>query len=137
LPDSIEHQGDDVFDGCDRLSTTVSNNLSKVCYSTSVNPQTIQECIDTHGIELAAEDDDQQMTALHIVCANPHVTGDFIRAYLQVAPKAANQDDSDGMTPFQYLCRNDITFLEDRSVSSLMAWWYHCMPLGDVISYGR
>jgi len=129
LPDPIEHGGDGVFEGCDRLSTTVSNNLSKVCYSTSVTPQMIQECIDTHGIERATEVDDQHMTALHILCANPHVTGgDCIRTYLQLAPEAAEQQDSDEMTPFQYLCRNDITFFDDRSFSSLMAWWYGCMP---------
>jgi len=109
---------------------TVSNNLSKVCYSTSVTPQSIQECIHTHGIERATEVNDQQMPALHILCTNPHVTVDSIRAYryLQLAPEAANQEDSGGMTPFQHLCRNAITFLEDRSFSSLMAWWYCCMP---------
>jgi len=129
FPDTIDHVGDDVFLGCNsRLSTRVSNNLSKVCYSTSVNPQMIQECIDTHGIERATEVNDQQMAALHILCANPHVTGDCIRAYLQLAPEAAQQQDSDGMTPFQRLCRNDITFLEDRSFSYLMAFWYGCMP---------
>jgi hypothetical protein len=67
LPDPIDHLGDDVFEGCDRLSTTISNNLSKVCYRTSVNPQSIQECIHTHGIENSTEVDDQQMTALHIL----------------------------------------------------------------------
>ena len=88
----------------------------------------IQECIHTYGIERATEVDNQQMTALHILCANPHVTGDCIRAYLQLAPEAAEQQDSEGMTPFQRLCRNDITFLEDRSFSSVMAFWYGCMP---------
>jgi len=129
LPDTIDHVGNNVFRRCNRLSTTVVNNLSKVCSSTSVNPQMIQECIDTHGIECTTEVNDQQMVALHILCANPHVTGDCIRAYLQLAPQAAEQQDSDGMTPFQRLCRrNDITFLEDRSFSSVMAWWYGCMP---------
>jgi len=128
LPERMEHLPYMVFKGCDRLTTTVSNNLYRVCYSTSVNPQSIQECIDTHGIGRATEVDDQQMTALHILCANPHVTGDCIRAYLQLAPEAAEQQESDGMTPFQYLCRNDIAFLEDRSFSSLMTWWYGCMP---------
>jgi len=93
-----------------------------------VNLQTIKDCIDTHGVELTTEVDDQQMTALHILCANPHVTGDCIRAYLQLAPEAADQEDSEGMTPFQYLCRNDVNFLDDMSFSSLMIWWYHCMP---------
>jgi len=129
LPDPIEYVGDHVFIGCDQLSTTVRNNLSRVCYNTPVTPQMIQECIHTHGIDRATEVNNQQMTALHILCANPHVTGDCIRTYLQLAPEAANQQDSDGMTPFQYLCRNDMcTFLEDRSFSALMAWWYHCMP---------
>ena len=72
---------------------------------------------------------DDQMTVLHILCANLHVTGDCIRAYLQLAPEAAaNQEDSEGLTPFQHICRNDISFLEDRSFSSVMAWWYCCMP---------
>jgi len=125
LPNTIEHVGDDVFSFCDRLSTTpaVSNNfLSKVCYSTSVNHQSIQECIHTHGIDRATEVNDQQMTALHILCANPHVPGDCIGTYLQLAPEAAEQQDSDGMTPFQRLCRNDNTFFEDMSFSSVMAW---------------
>jgi len=128
LPDPIDRLGHSVVRGCVRLSTTVRNNLSKVCYSTSFTPQTIQDCVDTHGIECSTEVNDRQMSALHILCANPHVTGDCIRAYLQLTPVAAEQQDSDGMTPFQYLCRNDITFLEDRSFSSVMAWWYGCMP---------
>jgi len=68
------------------------------------------------------------MMALHILCANPHVTSDCIRTYLGLAPEAAEQQDDDGMTPFQYLYGNDITFFDDRSFSSVMAWWYHCMP---------
>jgi len=87
----------------------------------------IQECIHTHGMERATEVDDQQMMALHILCANPHVTGDCIRAYLQLAPGAANQQDSEGMTPFQYLCRSGVNFFDERSFSSLVALWYGCM----------
>ena len=128
VPESIDHIGEGVFIGCNRLSTTVSNNLSKLCYSSSINPQMINECIQEHGIELTTQVDDQQMTALHILCANPFVTADCIRAYLQLAPEAANQEDSDGMTPFQYLCKSDVKVIEDRSFSSLMIWWYHCMP---------
>jgi len=76
------------------------------------------------------EVDDQQMTALHILCANPFVSGGAIRAYLQLVPEAANMQDSEGMTPFQHLCKSkiDITSLADRNFSSLMIWWYHCMP---------
>jgi len=128
LPETIDRVGNDVFVGCKTLPTAVRNNLSKVCYSTSVNSQTIQECIHTHGIEHATEVDYQNMMALHILCANPHVTADCIRTYLEFAPEAAEQQDFDRITPFQRLCRNDFFFLEDRSFSSVMAWWYHCMP---------
>jgi len=62
------------------------------------------------------------------VCANPHVTGDCICAYIQLVPEAVEQQDSDGMTPLQRLCRNAVTFFEDRSFSSVMTWWYGCMP---------
>jgi len=73
--------------------------------------------------------DEEQMTALHILCANPHVTGDAIHTYLKLAAEAAEQQDSNGMTPFDYLSRNDVTFLADRTFSSLMIWCYHhCMP---------
>jgi len=148
VPEDIEHIGREVLEGCDPLLTTVKygmcNNGStdnhevnqwlmqrhanlpfhQACCSISITPQVIVQ-----GIERATEVDDQQMTALHIRCANPHATGDCIRAYLQLAPEAANQEDSEGMTPLQYLCRNDINFFEeDRSFSSLIAWWYHCMP---------
>jgi len=71
----------------------------QACSSISINPQVIER-----GIERATEVDEYQMTALHILCDNPRVTGDCVRAYLQLAPEAANQEDSEGMTPFQYLC---------------------------------
>jgi len=153
LPEDIEHIGNAVVDGCNRLLTTVNyrfddededdidpiNNdevnqwlmqrhanlpFHQACSSIYITPQVI-----VHGIERATEVDEYQMTALHILCANPHVTPDCIRAYLQLAPEAADQEDSDGMTPLQYLSRNDITFVqEERNFSSLMIWWYHCMP---------
>jgi len=96
----------------------------------------INQCIQEHGIEhaTAKEVEDHQMMPLHIICANPHThfTGEAIsiRAHLQLAPEEVEQQDSEGMTPFQYLCRSDIDidFLEeDRSFFSLMAWWYTCM----------
>ena len=73
------------------------------------------------GIECATEVNNQQMTVLRILCVNPRVTGDCIRTYLQLAPEAADQQDSEGMTPFQRPCRNDITFFGERNFSSLMA----------------
>ena len=144
MPAEIEHIGLYIIGGCDRLLTTVnykfdyedeeqstlSNDevnqwlmqrhanlhLHQACSSISITPQVIM-----HGIERAMEVDDQEMMALHILCGNPRATGDAIRAYLQLAPEAADQEDSEGMTPFQYLCRNDNAFIdEDRSFSSLM-----------------
>jgi len=64
----IVHLGNDVFYGCDRLSTTDRNKLSRVCYSASVNPKTIQECIHTHGIERATEVNGQQMMTYAFYC---------------------------------------------------------------------
>ena len=194
LPQAIEHLGDGVFWGCDRLLTTVryeyddddddilnsdevnqwlmrrhaNFHLHQACLSTLLTPHDIEACIHERGIECATEVDEYQMTALHILCANPHVTGDTIRSYLQLAPEAAanaqdgtgktglhilcslpyqntftgdaiqsylnlapaavNVQDSNGKYPFQYLWNSHDTFLEDRSFSSLMAWWYNCMP---------
>jgi len=144
VPEGIDLLGDGVVQICERLLTTVKykrdandthgnddevnqwlmqrhadHHLHKICSSTAITPQMITNGIQEHGIERATEVDYQQMTALHIIAANPHVTGDCIRAYLQLAPGAADQQDSEGMTPFQHLCRNDVTFIEDRSFSSL------------------
>ena len=118
--------GQEVFSGCDQLLATTVNlddehdqclfvvlhqlmqrhaNLPfhRACSSTTdVNPQTIQVCFQVHGIEPASmEVDDQEMTALHILCLNPHVTGDW---------------------------NDSITFVEDGNFSSWLAWWYSCMP---------
>ena len=146
MSEAIEHVGYDVFEGCDQLLAAVDANYSndeviqrliqhhanfpfhQACSSTLVTSLKIEVCFQEHGIERATEVDEQQMTALHILCANPHATGDCIRVYLQLAPQAADQEDSDGMTPFQHLCNSEFTFVEDRSFSSLMIWWYHCMP---------
>jgi len=194
LPQAIEHLGEGVVEGCDQLFTTVryerngrygfrSNNvevnqwlmqrhanlyLHQACFSTLLTPHDIEACIHERGIECATETDEYPMTALHILCANPHVTGDAIHSYLQLSPEAAanaqdgtgktglhilcslpyqntftgdairsylnlapaavNVQDSNGKYPLQYLWNSDETFLEDRSFSSLMTWWYGCMP---------
>ena len=121
LPDTIDHIGNLVFQGCDQLLTKVNyefndeedyddDNFDKpinndevnewmmeryanlpfhqACSSISITPQVI-----VHGIERATEVDEYRMTALHILCANPHVTSDCIRAYLQLAPEAAECQD--------------------------------------------
>jgi len=182
VPEAIAHLGYYIIRECERILTIANNDaevnqwlmqrhadfhLHKACSSTSVTFQGIAGCIQEHGIECATEVDDQPMTALHILCANPHVTGDAIRVYLQLAPEAANIQDGTGMTglhilcslpyqdtftgdairsylnlapeavnvqdlkrktPFHHLCNSDDTFLDDRNFSTLMAWWYHCMP---------
>ena len=107
MSESIQQLGEGVVYGCDRLLTTVDYNedydvnrvrdvevnqwlmqrhaifpYHQACSSTSITPQGIETCIQEHGIERATEIDDQQMTAVPILCANPYVTGDAIRAYL-------------------------------------------------------
>jgi len=153
VPEPINDIGNWVFDECDELLAILNIDVDdydediseevieralqqhanlpfhQACSNTSITPQGIVACFHDHGIERATEvDDEQQMTALHVLCANPDVTGDTIRAYLQLAPEVAAQEDFEEMTPFQYLCRNDISFIDDRSFSSVMAWWYGSMP---------
>ena len=71
----------------------------------SINPPEIECCVQERGIERATEVDDQQMTVLHTLCANPHVTGDATRTYLQPAPEAAaNAQDDTGKTGLHILC---------------------------------
>jgi len=177
-----------VFRECDRLLATINLNVDleeyeydnrevirrliqrhvnlpfhQACFSTSITPsQGIEGCFQAHGIERSTEVDGQQMTALHILCANPHVTGgairyylqlaldaaanaqhssgktglhilcsspyqdnstgDAIRSYLNLAPDATNVQYSNGKYPFQYLWNSNDTFLDDRNVSTLMAW---------------
>jgi len=198
VPAAIDHIGLNVVDECDQLLTTIKyerkdyllpygnavNNhvvnewlmqrhanlpFHQACSSDSITPPLgIEGCFQQHGIERATEVDDQQMTALHTLCANPRVTGGAIRSYLQLAPEAAanaqdgtgktglhilcslpcqdnfigdairsylnlapeavNVQDSNGKTPFQYLWNSHYTFLDERNISTLMAWWYNCMP---------
>jgi len=121
VPETIEHIGNQVVWGCNRLLTAVkykrnndgsinNNNVNQwlmqqcanlpfhqACSSISITPQGIVGCSQEHGINRATEVEDGQMTALHILCANPHATGDCIRAYLQLAPEAADQEDSEGI----------------------------------------
>ena len=119
---SIQQLGEGVIYGCDRLLTTVDYNEDydgdvcndvevnqwlmqqhvifpnhQACSSTSITPQGIEACIQEHGNERATEIDDQQMTALPILCVNPYVTGDAIRDYLTLAPQAGKVQDSTGM----------------------------------------
>jgi len=96
VPAPLLHIGREVIYECNRLLTTVEykfedddeeqytiNNdeviqwlmqqyanlhLHQACSSISLTPQVI-----VHGIERAMEVDEYQMTALHILCANPHV----------------------------------------------------------------
>jgi len=57
------------------------------------------------------------MTALHILCSHPLVTG----AYLNLAPEAVNKQHLNQMTPFKHVWKSGVTFLDDSSISS----WCH------------
>ena len=131
MPEISNDIGNQVFEGCKRLLATINIDVNleeyededdvviqrlmqqyanlpfhQACFNTSVNPQRIQGCVQQHRIERATEVDDQQMTALHILCANPHVTGDCIRAYLQLVPATASIQKHAGKTGLHILCTN-------------------------------
>jgi len=73
--------------------------------STSATTEGIEGCFQEHDFELSMEIDDQQMSALHILCANPFLgTGDAIHAYLTSAPGASNVNDGTEMTGLHILC---------------------------------
>ena len=97
MTEPIEYIGNRFLWECDQLLAAVDNNYNndemiqwlmqrhanvpfdRACSSIAVNSERLQGCFEERGIERAAEVDNQQRTALHILCANPHVTVDSIR----------------------------------------------------------
>ena len=139
---------DHIIAGCDRLLTTVkykwdiyanicndnevtawlksrysSFPLHAICYRTSDTAQRIPDCIQEHGKVCTTTIDDQQMMALHILCGNHHAA---IQVCLQLALEASNVQDLNGITPFQHLCRNNVTS------KTFLRWWFGgtiaCLP---------
>ena len=116
-------------------ATEVDDQQMTALHILCANPHVTGDSIRSY-LQLAPEaaanaQDGTGKTGLHILCSLPYLdtsTGDGIRSYLNLAPEAVNVHDSKGKTPFQYLCNSDDTLLEDRSFSTLMIWWYNCMP---------
>ena len=89
--------------------------LHRVCYSANVTAQDIDACITAHGIQYACTVDDQQMTALHVLSANPQATPEAISACYYANPKAATMLDNDGSIPIHYLCEYNPSLLRNLS----------------------
>ena len=122
VPDSVEDIGSYLMIGCKSLLTDKMakatykeqrewprnryNPLHNLCCQPSPSPQAILQYIQGHSDnEVRARTNDKpQFTALHLLAANPSVTGDMITAYLQLAPDVATMQDSIGMTPLHMLC---------------------------------
>jgi len=82
----------------------------------SVEASLMEQKVDMSFVASTIDSHSPGMPGLHILCSLPHQdtsTGDAIRAYLKLAPEAANEQDSDGLTPFQHLCKSEMTFLDD------------------------
>ena len=117
IPDTVQELGEHVIRGCVRLmhkrnDTTLNsrqsdgakeaNNcrdryekypLHKLCYSTNVTFEEINQCIQTYGRGCASVIDDQQMTAMHVIASNPYATSEIITAIYNANPKVATVAD--------------------------------------------
>ena len=82
------------------------NELHNLCWDPSVSPQNIQHYIQFNSKYQARDktSDKPQFTPLHLLAANPSVTGELILAYLQLAPDVAIMQDGIGQTPLHMLC---------------------------------
>ena len=120
IPDAVQSIGNDILRVCDDLVTDATidqgylqwirnhyNTLHNLCWDSSVTANNIQQYfIQMHhdGKERARTKDKPQFTALHLLAANPSVTGDMITAYLHFAPGVATMYDNKGKTPLHMLC---------------------------------
>ena len=82
--------------------------------------------------DVATMQDSIGMTPLHMLCSLPQLsygTGSVFRAYFDCSEgkEAAFMTDSQGKTPFQYLCEksfDDMPFLKNNSFGGLLCWWF-------------
>jgi len=95
--------------------------LHKICYNVNVTADKIHEFIHkhshthTHGKyphrAPSISIDDQQMTAMHVVAANPHASPSAMRACFEANPRAVSAKDRYGCTPIHYLCKYNASIL--------------------------
>ena len=122
FPDSVDHIGCNIVMRCDELITDDMRELCRdkllnwlknrynpfhdLCWTPSVTAQDITEYIQGHdkNEETAKTKDKPQFTPLHLLVANPSVSGELIRAYLELAPEVATMKDNRGQTPLHLLC---------------------------------
>ena len=82
------------------------NSLHEICWSPFVTKHAIVEYIQSHddNEEKARTKDRPGFTPLHLLAANPSVTGELITAYLDLSPNVASMQDNLGKTPLHILC---------------------------------
>ena len=88
--------------------------------------------------DVAVVQDDIEMTPLHsMLFLHPYFSDDngcAIRAYLSFneGKEAALITDSQGKTPFQYLCDtsfDNMPFIKNKSFWGLLFWWFDCLEI--------
>ena len=73
--------------------------------------------------ETAVTNDKPSMTALHLLAANPYVSGKMIHDYLELAPDVAVMQDDSGQTPLHVLC--SLPCLSDTSEDAIDEFLRH------------
>ena len=141
VPEQIEEFGDGIITECSEFRTSIEQNrnshsmelsdgdemqewlihrhenfpLHRVCYNTNVTAQDILACIIENGAGSAWTVDDQSMTAMHVIAANPHATQAAISACYYANIKAATMIDNNGSIPIHYLCQYNPSMLTNLS----------------------
>jgi hypothetical protein len=97
--------------------------LYKICYNANANvtADKIHEFIHTHGKHPhrapSISMDDQQMTAMHVVAANPHAPPEATRACFETNPRAVSAKDlcKTSTSTREFLLRSkSFSFLRDK-----------------------
>lgn len=120
VPETIRHIGEDCIPGCIRLASTHGgsnenqNNLTKeekeqrqwnrchrydkyplhkICYDTNVCVEVIHDCVTKYGEKCASVADEQYMTVMHIISANPHADEATVTAVYDAWPRVVTTID--------------------------------------------
>lgn len=141
IPENTDEIGAEVVAGCCQLMSTEMENsyndtdqvdwlrnhrynaFQKLCSSASVSSKEIREYISEHNgnEEIASVNDVSKMTALHVLAANPHVTGEMIDTYLELIPDAITAQDIYGKTAIHLLC--SLPSLQRTSGNAIRAYF--------------
>lgn len=76
--------------------------LHSICHDASISAKMINRFFSRRGNDDAYEEDDNEMTALHILALNPFTTKDTLLACYDANESAVLMKDSEGLTPLDY-----------------------------------